>query len=122
MKKPRRYRDRILAPDGFDSDQFGNDVAISADGETLPIGSIQVEEVGDPLDAGALYIYEKLAGWTAAGTGNLITKLTASDSAVSHMLGFQAALSSDATDDDYFGRGVSLPSDGATMITGLYQD
>ena len=87
---------KLLASDGSTSDYFGVSVSMSSDGNTAIVGAH-----GDDSARGSAYIYTR-----SGSTWTYQTKLTASDGAT----------------NDYFGRSVSLSSDGNTAIVGAYYD
>lgn len=84
--------DTLVAADGAAKDDFGQDVAISEDGNTIVIGS--------PYNgsAGAAYALKCSAGYWRS------SKLTSSDSAAA----------------DAFGKSVAVSNDGNTVIVGAY--
>ena len=88
----------LIASDKAASDYFGQNVSISADGNTAIVGA----ERADPpslAEAGKAYIYTRSGTiWTEQ------TILTASDKAAS----------------DYFGYSISISADGNTAIVGAY--
>ncbi len=86
---------KITASDGENGDIFGFHVAISSDGNTLAVGAL-----GDDSSKGSVYLYK----WN---NNNWIeTKITASD----------------GESVDWFGRIVSLSSNGNTLLTSAYRD
>ena len=88
---------KLLASDGVDNDYFGLSVSISSDGNTVIVGAYRDGERG--VDVGGAYIYTRTNGaWSEQAT------LLASDG---------AAL-------DWFGRSVSMSSDGNTVIVGAH--
>jgi hypothetical protein len=79
---------KLLAPEAS-NDQFGWSVAISADGNTVAIGST-TEDTSPYSNNGAVYIYTRSAGtWTQQ------TKLLASDRDSNEGFGFSLAFSAD---------------------------
>ncbi len=87
----------LEANDGADEDYFGAGVAISGDGSVLAVGADHWES-GSDLDRGAVYIYDWVGGsWVQRGPA-----ITAFDGA----------------DEDYFGAGVALSSDGSVLAVG----
>jgi hypothetical protein len=79
---------KLLAPEAS-NDQFGWSVAISADGNTVAIGST-TEDTSPNSNNGAVYIYTRSAGtWTQQ------TKLLASDRASNESFGYSVAFSAD---------------------------
>ena len=91
---------KLTASDLADDDQFGNSVAISADGNTVIVGAIGVDTSPNTIN-GAAYVFTRSGGvWTQQA------KLLASDR--------QTA--------DLFGASVSISSDGNTAIVGAYAE
>ncbi len=86
---------KLTASDAALGDFFGESVSVSADGQTVVVGS-GLDGLGD---SGAVYVYE----WD--GSGFTETKLTASD----------------AEAGDNFGKSVSV-SDGGTVVVGSIGD
>jgi hypothetical protein len=87
--------DKLIASDGWDSDQFGYSVSISSD--TAIVGSHRNDDIG--VDSGSAYVFR----WNGT-TWEEEAKLTASD----------------GSDNDYFGRSVSISGD--TVIIGSHGD
>jgi hypothetical protein len=87
---------KLTASDAEDDDYFGISVSIS--GDTLVVGAH--EEDGTGSDRGAAYLFARNQG--GGDIWGQVTKLTASD----------------ATDDDWFGRSVSISGD--TAVIGAY--
>jgi len=85
----------LTARDGGMWDDFGNSVALSADGTTAVVGS----PFGGNIDQGVAYVFATPDGWT---THTQTTELTASDLYAG----------------DAFGQTVSLSDDGATALVG----
>jgi uncharacterized protein YcbX len=91
---------KLTASDKEVADFFGRSVSISSDGNTVIVGAMG-EDPGNVGDAGSVYIYTRNGtAWTQQ------TKLTASDKEAS----------------DFFGRSVSISSDGNTAIVGAYAE
>jgi hypothetical protein len=91
---------KLLASDAASDDRFGISVALSSDGSTAIVGAYQ-EDTSPNTENGAAYVFTRTAGtWTQQ------QKLTASN----------------AASTDYFGRSVSLSSDGLTAIIGAYEE
>ena len=88
---------KLTASDGFSSDYFGNEVAIS--GDTVLVGAPH-EDNENGFNSGSAYIYERAVD----GTWPEVAKLTASDGAPY----------------DYFGHAVSISGD--TIVVGAYRD
>ena len=87
---------KISASDKAVEDVFGWSVAISSDGTRVVVGAIYSDPESIP-GAGAAYVYLRTGTtWTQEA------KLTASDKAA----------------DDYFGRSVSISSDGTRVVVG----
>ena len=86
---------KILASDNQVKDFFGRSVSISGDGNTVIAGATNEDTGG--TDAGAAYIFTRSGTtWTQK----------------------QKIQASDKQADDYFGRSVSISSDGNTVIVG----
>jgi hypothetical protein len=92
-------RPETLTDSGSD---FGNSVAIANEKNTIVVGSINGEEVGNPLSSGVVYIYD-----INNGNYSLTAKVTGS-------------LSIDG--GDYFGSSVDISSNGRVLLVGAYQD
>ncbi|MBI2441929.1 MAG: hypothetical protein HYV35_11240 [Lentisphaerae bacterium] len=91
-------QEKLIASDGASSDELGNAVALSGDGNTAIAGAHQANAGGD--DQGAAYVFTRSGtDWTQQ------QKLTAADGAM----------------NDYLGHSVSLSSDGNMAIAGAYQ-
>ncbi len=89
---------KFLASDKDDSDEFGISVSLSSDGNTAIVGADR-EDDGATTVNGAVYVFTRSGGvWTEQG------KLLASDKAST----------------DYFGRSVSLDSDGNIALIGAH--
>ena len=88
---------KLVASDGAASDYFGLSLSISSDGSIAIVGAYRDSERG--VDVGGAYIYTR-----TNGTWSEQSKLLASDG---------AAL-------DWFGRSVSMSSDGNTAIVGAH--
>ncbi len=89
---------KLLASDAASNDTFGFSVSISADGLTAIIGA-DSEDTSPNTNNGAAYVFTLSAGvWSEQ------QKLTASDAAGS----------------EFFGRSVSISSDGNTAVIGAY--
>lgn len=82
------FREFVTAADGGESDNFGIDVAIDADG-TLLAGAYRNDEAAN--GAGAAYVYRR----TNTTTWTLEQKLLASDAVTSAGLGYRVALEGD---------------------------
>ena len=90
---------KIQASDKQGDDQFGQDVAISGDGNTVIVGAY-TEDTG-ATNAGAVYIFTR-----SGTTWSQQSKIQASDK--------QAY--------DFFGNSVSISEDGNTAIVGAYRE
>ena len=90
-------QEAVLVPnDGKGGDYFGNSVAVSADGSRVVIGAMRAD-LGNTPNTGAVYIFSRsVRVWSQEA------KLLASDRAVY----------------DYFGRSVSITSDGSRVVIG----
>lgn len=87
---------KLLASDPANTDYFGFSVALSGDGNTAIVGSVN-EDTSSTTNNGAIYMYTRSAGtWTQR----------------------QKILANDATTDDNIGHAVSLSSDGGIAIVG----
>lgn len=91
---------RLAAADGDSNDQFGREVAVSADGTTALVGNPE-DENRNGENAGAAYVFERTGGSWAQEA-----KLAAYDD----------------DDDDEFGVSVAVASDGTTAIVGASDD
>ena len=92
---------KLLAPDLLSGDQFGYSVSISADGNTVVIGSPSSDLGGVAPDIGAAYVFTRSGStWTRQ----------------------QILTAFDAEEDDAFGHSVSLSSDGLTLLVGAYAE
>jgi trimeric autotransporter adhesin len=91
---------KLTVSDKAANDYLGFSVAVSGDGATIAAGA-NASDPGGTSEAGAVYIFEKGAGWA---TGTQIAKLTASDKATTDQLGVS----------------VSITSDGSTVVAGAY--
>jgi hypothetical protein len=90
---------KLTASDKAAGDAFGFASSISSDGSTIAVGSYKAT-IGAITGAGAVYLFSKPAGgWT---NGTETSKVFASDGAAS----------------DWFGRAVSLCSDGSYVAIG----
>ena len=96
---PQNEIAKLLASDGAGYDYFGISVSISSDGNTAIVGAYFDDDKGS--GSGSAYIYTR-----SGGTWSQQAKLIASDGA----------------SGDYFGRSVSISSDGNTAIVGAYFD
>ncbi|HEY0993707.1 MAG TPA: DUF4215 domain-containing protein [Kofleriaceae bacterium] len=93
----------IKASNTDEQDQFGYNIALSADGSTLAVGAVcESSGTGDQADnsvmcAGAVYVFKRVADtWVQ-----------------------QAYLKASSTDEfDEFGYSVSLSADGSTLVVG----
>ncbi len=94
----------LTALDGAENDYFGNSVGISADGDTIVIGSWgdDINSFGD--DRGSAYVYGR--GLGGGGAWGLAAKLTASD----------------RQDSDRMGCSVAVSDDGGVIAVGAFQD
>jgi hypothetical protein len=91
---------KLLASDAASDDEFGFSVALSGDGNTAIVGSVN-EDSSSNSNNGAVYIFTRSEStWTEQ----------------------QKLLASDAATDDVFGGSVSLSSDGNTAIVGSYTE
>jgi hypothetical protein len=90
---------KIQASDKQGDDQFGQDVAISGDGNTVIVGAYS-EDTG-ATNAGAVYIFTR-----SGTTWSQQSKIQASDKQAS----------------DEFGNSVSISEDGNTAIVGAYRE
>ena len=92
----------LTASDGMPLDRFGDSVAMSADGQTVVVGSSGWDY--DRLSPGAAYVFAKPSGgWTDVIE---TAKLTVSD----------------GTDGDEIGTSVAVSGDGGTVIVGASTD
>lgn len=92
-----------VAPPASDDgeDLFGFGVAISEDGSTIAVGAFNHEGAGGGSDTGAVYVY--------SNSGGTVT--------------FEGRVRADnRTNDDEFGRYLSLNEDGSTLAVGMYLD
>ncbi len=89
---------KLTASDGYEGDEFGSAVSVSATGNTVAVGAYWAN-VGANVHQGAAYIYK----WNGSSWDE--TKLTASDGAAG----------------DSFGYFLSISSDGKTVAAGAYQ-
>jgi hypothetical protein len=89
--------EKLSAPDGEDSDEFGCSVSIS--GDTIAVGAL-FDDIGANNFQGSAYIFSRNQG--GADNWNLVTKLRASDGETW----------------DRFGRSVSMSGD--TVIVGAF--
>ncbi len=96
------YHESLILKDasGGSSDAFGRSLAISRDGNTIAIGADSDNNSGGE-DAGSVYIYVK-----SGSSFVLQTRLQGSDAAAY----------------DYFGKAVSLSTDGNTLAVGANGD
>jgi len=92
-------RAKIQASDLEDSDYFGISASISSDGNTAIVGAVLWDRT-DGFQLGAAYIFTR----SSDGSWTEQTKIQASDKEAR----------------DYFGRAVSISSDGNTVIVGAY--
>jgi hypothetical protein len=89
---------KLTASDGAQLDNFGYLVSLSSDSDTVVTGANGDDDNGD--SSGSIYIYK----WNGSSWAE--TKLTASDGA----------------QGDQFGNGVSISSDGNTVVSGAGWD
>ena len=95
-------RAKLTASDGAASDQLGDSVAISGDGNTLVVGAPWGD--GDIANQGAAYVFTKPGGgWGTTST--YTAKLTNSDHANAY---------------DKFGSSVAISADGNTIVVGAW--
>ena len=87
---------QLQADDGAESDRFGESTSISANGDTIVVGSPGDDDNGGA--SGSAYIFD--------ANGDQIAKLTADDAAF----------------NDAFGRSVDISSDGSIIVVGSPQD
>ena len=80
---------KLTASDGAVGANFGHRVAISADGSTIAVSAYQADG-----QRGAVYVFEKGAGWQNTTEDAL---LTAGDAAGGDMLGYSLCISGDGT-------------------------
>jgi len=91
---------KLVASDAATSDNFGNSVALSEDGNTALIGKYN-KTVNGRTPAGAAYVFVRPSGgttWTQQ----------------------QELVASDAAYQDFFGSSVALSGDGNTVLIGAY--
>jgi hypothetical protein len=87
---------KLLASDRADGDRFGFSVALSGDGTTAIIGSVN-EDTGATTNQGAVYMFTRSGStWTQQ----------------------QKILANDALTDDNIGHAVSLSNDGGIAVVG----
>jgi Ca2+-binding RTX toxin-like protein/6-phosphogluconolactonase (cycloisomerase 2 family) len=79
---------KLTASDGANGDNFGQSVAI--DGDTVIVGA-GLDDTNNGYDSGSAYIFREVS----PGTWEQVTKLTASDSAISDFFGWSAAIDGD---------------------------
>ena len=82
------YLDKLTAPDGAASDQFGR--SVSQSGDVLAVGAYY-SDPGGVTDAGAAYLYKLEQN----GTATYLTKVTAPDGAASDQFGVSVSQSGD---------------------------
>jgi hypothetical protein len=87
------------ANDPSERDNFGYDISLSADGNTMAVGAYTEDSAA--FDAGAVYVFYR--------NGNIWNQQAI-------LTGSNAALT------DYFGSAVSLSSDGDTLVVGAHND
>jgi hypothetical protein len=91
---------KLVASDGTAQDNFGLEVALSADSSTVLVG-VPFENISGSSYQGSAYIYARSGGmWVEQ----------------------QKLIASDGASDDYFGTSVSLSADGSTASVGAYRD
>ncbi|OHD56977.1 MAG: hypothetical protein A2Y33_08430 [Spirochaetes bacterium GWF1_51_8] len=88
---------KLVAYDGAVNDSFGNSVAISADGNTVVVGSKDDDDKGD--SSGSAYLFKYSGTWST-------NKLVAYDGAA----------------NDNFGNSVAISADGNTTVIGACYD
>ena len=93
-----RVIDALEAADGVLSDQYGNAVAVSADGQYLVVGA-DGRTVGGLTQAGQVYVYGR-----TGSTWTLLTTLSPSDKAAA----------------DRFGASTAISANGDRIIIGAY--
>ena len=79
---------KLIASDGAASDQFGQNLSISADGNTVLIGSPFRDE--GAVNTGAAYVFS-----CSGNTWSQTAKLTASDAEASDLFGGSVSISAD---------------------------
>jgi hypothetical protein len=84
---------KLYASDGASDSYLGFSVTISADGSTIA-GGANAADLGAIPNAGAIYIFERGAGWAS---GTQTAKLTPSDGVENGQLGVSVALNADGT-------------------------
>jgi hypothetical protein len=96
---------KLLASDGAAGDRFGAGVDISSDGNYIAIGARLAHSTdgNDTSNVGKLYIFKR-----TAGTNSWVEQ--------------QILSSSHESQDDYFGRRVSISSDGTYVVAGAQND
>ena len=91
---------KLTAADAATSDNFGNSVSISSDGNTALVGAYQ-DDLPSWANAGSAYVFVRDGtSWSQQA------KLTAAD----------------PNSNDYFGYSVALSGDGNLALSGTYQD
>ena len=91
---------KLVAVDGASGDNFGDSLAVSADGLIIVIGASC--SGGKGIDSGSVYIFTKQANGSYLETH----KLVATDGAAS----------------DQFGWSVAVSADGTTVVIGAFRD
>ncbi len=86
---------KLIAFDGAKDDEFGGNVAISADGATIAAGASGAT-ISLRRAQGAAYVFAEPAGGWAAGA-QAVAKLTATDGDIDSGLGFTTAISGDGS-------------------------
>jgi Ca2+-binding RTX toxin-like protein len=79
---------KLTASDGANGDNFGQSVAI--DGDTVIVGA-GLDDTNNGYDSGSAYVFREVS----PGTWQQVTKLTASDGAISDFFGWSAAIDGD---------------------------
>jgi glutamate synthase domain-containing protein 3 len=88
-------------------DQFGQSVAISADGKTIVVGAPSDEAVGAAITSGVAYVYDRV-GVTSFNQVGILTGTYAS--------------AFGADDIDFFGFSVATSANGKTIVVGARND
>ena len=86
------------------NDEFGNSVAISADGNTFIVGAVYDEVPGSGSGTGVVYVYDRV------GSGNYFSQVGI----------LTGTYSVDGLDQ--FGHSVAITADGKTIVVGAYTD
>ncbi|MDF1811583.1 MAG: cadherin domain-containing protein [Verrucomicrobiales bacterium] len=109
---------RIRAENRTNSDQFGRDLELSADGSVLVTGMLSDDDIDS--GSGSAHIYTATAGWSDFFSGAATQQgvLSINDDGVK----LKPISEYSDVNSDQFGRYVAISSDGTRIAVGAYDD